>query len=76
MVSIQVYLTKKEREGLAALARRTGKSQGRLIREAVDSLLEQSSKPRLAVLEKAAGMWKDRTDLPDFRALRKGWERR
>ena len=77
MVRTQVYLTKKERDELAALADKTGKKQSLLIREAVDMLIEQSSKHRrLAVLRKAAGMWKDRTDLPDFGALRAEWDRR
>jgi predicted transcriptional regulator len=76
MVRTQVYLTKTERDKLAALAEATGKKQSQLIREAVDHLIEQSSvKRRGAVLDRAAGMWKDRKDLPDFRALRTEWDR-
>jgi len=76
MVRTQLYLTEEERNGLAALARATGKKQSELIREAVDRLIEQSAaKRRDAVLDRAAGMWKDRDDLPDFRAMRTEWDR-
>jgi hypothetical protein len=77
MVRTQVYLTEKERQDLLALAEVTGKKQSELIREAVDGFIERSSGSRReAVLARAAGMWKDRRDLPDFRALRRGWDRR
>ena len=77
MVRTQVYLTEKERQDLLALAEVTGKKQSELIREAVDGFIERSSRGRRdAVLARAAGMWKDRRDLPDFRALRRGWDRR
>jgi metal-responsive CopG/Arc/MetJ family transcriptional regulator len=76
MVRTQVYLTKTERDELAALADATGKKQSELIRQAVDNLLEQSADSRRqAIIDAAAGMWKDRDDLPDFRALRKEWNR-
>ena len=76
MVRTQVYLTEQEREELAALAEATGKKQSELIRQAVDRLIEQSvAKRRDAVLQRAAGMWKDRDDLPDFTAVRAEWDR-
>jgi len=76
MVRTQLYLTEKERDELALLAKATGKSQSALIREAVDRLIEQSgAERREAVLERAAGMWVDRDDLPDFRTLRDQWDR-
>ncbi len=72
MVRTQVYLTDRERDELAVLARSTGRKQSELIREAVDRLIEQSAtKRRHAVLAKAAGMWSDRDDLPDFKKLRR-----
>ncbi len=76
MVRTQLYLTDEERKALAVLAAETGKKQSELIREAIDRLIEQSSaRRRDAVLRRAAGMWKDRDDLPDFRALRREWDR-
>ncbi len=76
MVRTQVYLTETERDELAALAEVTGKKQSELIRQAIDNLLEHSADSRRqAIIAAAAGMWKDRDDLPDFRALRKEWNR-
>jgi chromosome segregation and condensation protein ScpB len=76
MVRTQIYLTPKERQELAALARTTGKKQSELIREAVDRLVEESSKRhREVALARAAGMWKHRTDLPDFEQIRRELDR-
>jgi hypothetical protein len=76
MVRTQLYLTEKHRDELAALAEATGKKQSELIREALDRFIEQSSpQRRAAVLARAAGMWKDRNDLPDFRTIRRQWDR-
>jgi hypothetical protein len=76
MVRTQIYLTDDERKGLRALARKTGLSQSELIRQAIDSLLADKREldPR-ALLRQARGLWKDRDDLPDFRALRSEFDR-
>ena len=77
MVRTQIYLTDKERAGLEALSEACGKKQSELIREAVDHLLEESSKTRrTTILERAAGIWKNRKDLPDFGAARAEWDRK
>lgn len=76
MIRTQVDLTEQEQEALDALAKTTGKDRGQLIRDAVDRLIQQSStQRRAAALQQAAGLWKDRTDLPDFRSLRSQWDR-
>ena len=76
MVRTQIYLTEKEKAGLGVLAKSTGKKQAELIREAVDQLIESASdSQRDAALSKAAGMWKDREDLPDFAETRRSWDR-
>ncbi len=76
MVRTQIYLTETEKTALNDLAATTGKPQSELIREAVDAFIGQSNKNRReAVLERAAGLWKDRDDLPDFDTLRKQWDR-
>ncbi len=76
MVRTQIYLTERQRYDLAAIAKIEGKKQSELIREAVDRLIYQAGRSRReAVLRKAAGIWKDRTDLPDFKATRAEWDR-
>jgi len=76
MFRTQVFLTERQREELAALAKITGKKQSELIREAVDRLIAQAgSGQRAVVLSEAAGIWKDRSDLPKFRVLRAEWDR-
>jgi hypothetical protein len=76
MVRTQIYLTERQRNELAAIAKTAGKKQSQLIREAVDRLIEQAGPSRReAVLREAAGIWKDRTDLPDLKAMRAEWDR-
>jgi hypothetical protein len=76
MVRTQIYLTERQRDELAAIAKTAGKKQSELIREAVDRLIDQAGHSRReAVLREAAGIWKDRTDLPDFKAIRAEWDR-
>jgi Arc/MetJ-type ribon-helix-helix transcriptional regulator len=77
MVRTQIYLTERQREELAAIAKTAGKKQSEIIREAVDRLIEQEGRgKRESVLREAAGIWKDRKDLPDFRAIRAEWDRK
>ena len=76
MVRTQIYLTSEERDGLEAMARATGRKQSELIREAVDRWLESAAESgRSAGLQAAAGLWRDRDDLPDFDAVRRSWDR-
>ncbi len=76
MVRTQIYLTQRQRDELAAIAETCGKKQSELIREAVDQFIDQAGSGRRdLVLRQAAGIWKDRTDLPDFEAVRGEWDR-
>ena len=76
MVRTQIYLTERQKDELAALAKITRKNQSELIREAVDRLIDQTSRRRrLEVLRLTAGIWKERKDLPDFNTLRSEWDR-
>ena len=76
MIRTQIYLTKHQRDKLAAIAKAEGKKRSELIREAVDSLISQlGHRRREAIIRKTAGIWKDRTDLPDFKLLRTEWDR-
>ena len=76
MVRTQIYLTEHQREELAVIARNTSRRQSELIREAVDRFIEDTSRHRREqVLQEAAGVWKGRSDLPDYEAVRAGWDR-
>lgn len=76
MVRTQIYLTKKEKESLSELSATTGKKQAQLIREAVDQYIVKSEKMnKTDVIERAAGMWADRDDLPAFEEIRRSWDR-
>lgn len=76
MVRTQIYLTDEEREGLDAVAKTTNKKQSEIIREAVDRFLDLTiGNRRKAILNDAAGMWRNRSDLPDFAATRRSWDR-
>ena len=76
MVRTQIYLTENQRKELAHIAKSSGKKQSELIREAIDKLISQSgSSHRELVLREVAGIWKNRTDLPDFKSIRAEWDR-
>lgn len=76
MVRTQIYLTDRQRAELEIIAKTLGKKQSELIREAVDRLIDQTGRSmRDSILREAAGIWKDRTDLPDFSAMRSEWDR-
>jgi hypothetical protein len=75
----QIYLTPRERKALGTLAARTGRTRSDLIREALDRFLEENGadalSDRRALLHHGRGLWADRTDLPDFAAVRREWDR-
>jgi hypothetical protein len=76
MIRTQIYLTKRQRTELTTISKILGKKQSELIREAVDRLIEQAGNSRREItLREAAGIWKDRTDLPDFKKIRTEWDR-
>jgi len=76
MIRTQVYLTRTQRDELAAIARASGRKQSELIRDALDRFLQEEGRSRRkAVLREAAGLWRDREDLPDVRDVRNGWDR-
>lgn len=76
MVRTQIYLTKRERDILSRMAARSHKSQSEIIRAAIDHWLACAEcEDREQILESVAGIWRGRTDLPDFAALRREADR-
>lgn len=76
MIRTQIYLTDEQRAQLAVLAKNLGKKQSEIIRDAIDRLIEQTGQTQKDMaLKEAAGIWKNRKDLPDFRAIRSEWDR-
>ena len=76
MIRTQIYLTEKQRTELSVIAKNLGMKQSEIIRDAIDRLIEQAGHNRKeSALNEAAGIWKNRKDLPDFRTLRSEWDR-
>ncbi len=76
MERTQIYLTSSQRKNLKALAKKQGVASSDLIRQAIDRFLEGSVNQGLQdTLEKVAGIWKDRNDLPNFSEIRKSLDR-
>ncbi|MEW6359948.1 MAG: CopG family transcriptional regulator [Planctomycetota bacterium] len=76
MVRTQIYLTKQARTRLRSLARRLGRKESEIIREAIDSHLARvAERDRTAHLRRCRGMWKDRP-LSAFAGLREDVEKR
>jgi predicted transcriptional regulator len=77
MVRTQIYLTEGEQRALRSLALKRKKAQSELIRQAVDEFIARSQSGHRQVLrEGARGIWKDRSDVPDVRAMRRAWRGR
>lgn len=77
MVQTQITLSDALDRVLTALAARRGAKKEQIILEAVQSFVGQSDDQTdvLAKRRKAFGMWRDRTDLPDFELIRKSMDR-
>ncbi len=77
MVRTQIYLTEEEREDLRKIAKETGKKQSELIREAVDEYVaDRQADKQLEIIDKIAGIWKNRTTVIDYEQVRKNWDRK
>jgi Arc/MetJ-type ribon-helix-helix transcriptional regulator len=76
MKRTQIYLSSAVNEAIKKIMALTGQNQSEVIREAVVFYAEAyAQKNSQAAIKKAAGMWKHRTDLPDFRAIRESLDR-
>ena len=76
MVRTQVYLTEEERAALNQFSVRSGMRQSDILRQALNAYISKSEhRQRQKTLERVAGLWKKRKDLPDFSAMRESWDR-
>ena len=76
MMRTQIYLTEGEITALDLLANQSGKKRSELIREAIDNLISKyNQNKRRKILDRAAGMWASRDDLPNFAEMRKSLDR-
>jgi hypothetical protein len=78
MIQTQVILPENLDSLLVTLAREKGKKKEDIIVEAVEAYVHKPLDPDeiLSRRRAAFGMWKDRTDLPDFDALRRSMDRK
>ena len=78
MVQTQLTLPDKLDLLLASLATREGKKKEEVILDAVKAYVHEplAKEDILEKRRRAIGMWKDRTDLPDFDALRRSMDRK
>jgi hypothetical protein len=73
----QIYLTEKEKAGLETAAHSCGLSQSEMIRRAIDDMLAATDQMnRLSIIDRTAGIWKDRKETINIRELRAGWKKR
>ena len=69
-------LTERQRDGHAAIAGQRDKQQGEEIRDAADSFIQHLSRHgKERTLHDIAGIWSDRSDIPDYEAIRAAWDR-
>ena len=76
MVRTQIYLTEEEDLAVARLSGSSRMGKSGIIRQAIDEFIaRREAGSRLKKLRAACGMWKNRCDLPDIRALRENFDR-
>jgi len=72
MMRKQVYITEEQDQELKRHAEEANRPQSELIREAIDLFLASREQERRSnILRATSGLWRDRTDLPDWRELRR-----
>jgi predicted transcriptional regulator len=77
MVQTSIQISENVDGILATLSKQSGKAKEELIREAIEEYIGQVtiSEDVLTLRRRARGIWKDRTDLPDFDAIRRSMDR-
>lgn len=76
MSDTHLLLSEEEQAALDSIAHRLGRTPDQLIREALVQLISRYRiADRRRALQQARGVWKDRTDLPDWGSLRRELDR-
>lgn len=81
MLTAEINLTESQSAALREISERTGKSESELVQEAVEKYLSEADEKEakrqdwLRRLDQAAGIWKDRDDLPSLEELRAEFDR-
>ena len=76
MPTTQLHLSEILIERVQELSQATGKEPETLLKEGIDLVAEQHRLDlRRERIERVAGIWKDRDDLPDFEAMRREFDR-
>ncbi len=76
MIETEMNLTEQERDALREIAERTAKSQGALVREAVERLIGESQREdSRSLMRRGRGIWQTRQDVPGADDLRREWDR-
>jgi hypothetical protein len=75
--TVTLTLNDRDADALRDMQRRTGRTAEDLVGEAVHRFLAPpTAGDWSAAVRRAAGLWKDRDDLPSLADLRGEWERR
>ncbi len=76
ILTMNIDLTESQYQTIQAVSDVNGLDQTELIHQAIIQWIEkQQVKNRRDRLRAARGLWKNRTDLPDFQKLRNEWNR-
>ena len=70
-MTTQITLSETESQSIASLSESRGVTQEEILHQAIEQFLAQhQTQSRLAALQQARGIWRDRDDVPDVAALR------
>ena len=70
MIRTQIYLTENERNELNSLSKTMGKHKSAIIRDAIDQYILFKNSNLKSRKRRAAGLWAQRKDLPDYKKVR------
>lgn len=75
MFENQISISKSAHKKLTLLSSQLGKNENEIANLAILNFNYEKVIPKKELLKKAKGMWTDRIDLPDFKEIRKFWDR-